>query len=114
MRFGIDIEEDSYFKVNSSPVPKPVPGVILIERLPHSDRIRLTYPDGQTFLTSPYDAGYDLFMRRAGLSRDPEKLERVINYVWSFRTAYLAVEGISSPPKELLDALQREKNLIKK
>ena len=75
---------------NWGPPPPPLPteGHVLVSRMPMSDVIRITWPDGE-FRTIVYDRQGDIKLIRLGLIA--ERLPKLLNYVYNFYHAYTVV-----------------------
>lgn len=85
-------------------VPKAAPlpklGHLLLSRTPHTNFLRVTWPDGQ-YRTLTYDRQGDLKLIRMGVPRD--HLDRALNYLWNFLNVYVAAPNCPQPPPPIND-----------
>lgn len=67
---------------------------VMLERAPHTNSVRITYPDGQTEVL-PHSPTIVLELCRRGLSVD--KAQAALDYVWNFRHIYVSCERVPAP-----------------
>jgi len=73
----------------------PEPGKLLVSRTPRTQLLRVTWPDGQ-YRTMTYDKNGDRKLAQWGIP--PEKLPKLLNYVWNFYHAYVEAPDSPVPP----------------
>jgi len=76
-------------------VPLPPEGKLLLTRMPRTDFLRVTWPDGQ-YRTLVYDKEGDLKLIRLGVPRD--NLDKALNYLWNFYNVYVNAPDCPAPP----------------
>lgn len=72
----------------------PPPGKLLISRIPTTDILKITWPDGQN-RTVVYDKTGPIKLARLGIDQDRQ--EKLINYIYNFYHAY-AASSVTAPP----------------
>ncbi len=73
----------------------PPLGKLLVSRMPRTQLLRVTWPDGQ-YRSLVYDKNGDRKLIDLGI--EEERLPKLLNYLWNFYHAYVEAPGSPCPP----------------
>jgi hypothetical protein len=81
--------EADYYNLTTIPSGNPPKGAVKLHRTPHSEVVRMTYPDGQYEVWIYDKFTDDEIMRLINVDRD--RLEDALRYIWNFGECLLKV-----------------------